>query len=71
MDSVRAELEGEVGPVVQDEGNVVLAADLEGDAGARQQRSCFERLFPQLDDVDPAADAGGQKAGQIGAIGTA
>jgi hypothetical protein len=46
MDAVRSELEGEVRPVVEDEGNIVVAAHLEGEAGARQERSCLERLLP-------------------------
>jgi hypothetical protein len=42
VDAVRSELEGEVRAVVEDEGNVVVAAHLDGEAGTRQQRSCFE-----------------------------
>jgi hypothetical protein len=40
--TVSSDLEGEVWAVVEDEGNVVIAADLEGETGARQQRSCLE-----------------------------
>jgi hypothetical protein len=34
VDTVRSELEGEVRAVIENEGNVVVAAHLEGEAGA-------------------------------------
>ncbi len=71
VDAVGTDIEREVRAVVEDEGDVVVTAHLECETRSCQQRSGLERLLAQLDDVDPAADAGDEKARQVRPIGAA
>ena len=68
MHAVRADLEREVGAVVQDEGDPVGRAHLLGQAGPLEQGPRLELLVPELDDVDAAADGGLEEEREIGAV---
>jgi len=65
VDAVRASLERQVGPVVQQERDAPGATDLTDEPGPGQERARLELLLPELDDVDTAFDAGGHEVGQV------
>ena len=68
MHPVGLHLEGQVGPVVEDEGDAVVSADGSQLAGSFQERPGLELLVTQLDDVDATGDTGRHERGQIGPI---
>jgi hypothetical protein len=55
----------QVRAVVEDERNAPVGADLSGHRGAGEQRSGLEVFFPELHNVNPALDAGGQELLQV------
>ena len=63
--AVGADLEGEVRAVVHDERDTEARADATKDPGTLEELACFEPLVAELDDVDPAAQAG---AGELGKV---
>jgi hypothetical protein len=71
VDAIGADVESQVGAVVEDEGDAVVPAHFEGQAGPLQQGPGVETLVPQLDHIHPAADTGGEEGGQVGPIGRA
>ena len=71
VDAVGADLEGEIGPVVEDEGHAEVAAHRRRHPGPGEQGPGVEVLVPELDQVDAAGDARGQEVGQVGPVGGA
>jgi hypothetical protein len=57
VDAVCFDLEGEVGSVVEHEGNVMGATDLGGEAAALDDVARLEGFVPELDDVHSSCDA--------------
>jgi hypothetical protein len=71
VDAVGGDVEGEVGPIIEDERHAAIRADRLDEAGPRQKRHRLEMLLTQLHDVDPAGDAGLDEPGQVRAVGCA
>ena len=71
VDAVRLDLEGEVGPVVEEEGDAVLGTDPGGDAAPFDEVAGVEVLVPELHDVHAPRDAGVQERGEVGTVGGA
>ena len=71
VDTVGADLEGEVGTVVEDERHVMLGADPGGETASLDDVPSLEVLVPQLHDVHPPGDARCQERGEVGAVSRA
>ena len=60
--------QGQVGAIVEHEGDAGARQTSRDDDGPFEQRPGVEVLVPQLDDVDATGDAGGDEVGQVGSV---
>ncbi len=68
VDAVGPAREGQVGTVVEDEGDPEGPAHGGGPGGPLQQGAGLQALLPQLDEVDPAGDGGAEEVLEIGPV---
>ena len=70
VDGVGADENGEIRPVVDDEGDAEAPCDLPRLLEDAQELPVGKLLLPQLDEIDAPANSGGQEVAQIGASGS-
>jgi len=69
MDAIAPCGQGQVGAVIEDERHARVGTESLQGGGPSDQRPVVQRLLPELDDIDAAADARFDESEKVGAVG--